>query len=150
MRYADIAVSSPDETLQLVVEIKNKQGASTEWVTRMRRNLLAHSFIPHAPYFLLVLPDFLYLWTDSTLVNNLAQPDYKVETTKVLAPYLTSSQPLIDLSGYGLELLTISWLEDLVSTDVQRDSVDPDHQWLSDSGLHEAITHGSIEPEVAT
>ena len=57
MRQVDIAVSSPDGQLQLV-EIKSKFGASTDWVTRMRHNLLAHSFIPHTPYFLLVLPDF--------------------------------------------------------------------------------------------
>ena len=150
MRYVDIAVSSPDDKLQLIVEIKNKLGASAEWATRMRRNLLAHSFMPHTPYFLLVLPDFIYLWTDSKSVNNLAKPDYTIEASKVLAPYLISTQSLVDRSGYGLALLTISWLEDLVVTDLQRDSVDPNLQWLFDSGLYEAITHGSVELEATT
>ncbi len=150
MRHVDIAVSSPDEKLQLIVEIKNKLGASAEWVTRMRHNLLAHSFMPHTPYFLLVLPDFLYLWTDAKPLNYLATPDYKIEASKVLAPYLASTQSLIGLSGYGLELLTTSWLEDLVRTDLQRDSADPNLQWLFDSGLYEAITHGSVELEATT
>jgi hypothetical protein len=132
------------------VEIKNKLGASAEWVTRMRRNLLAHSFMPHAPYFLLVLPDFLYLWTEASPVTNLAKPDYKIEATEVFAPYLKSTHSLNDLSGYGLELLTISWLKDLIRTDLQRESVEPNLQWLFDSGLYEAITNGSVELEATT
>ena len=40
IRRVDIAVYSPDRKLQLVVEIKNKLGASAEWVTRMRHNSL--------------------------------------------------------------------------------------------------------------
>ena len=147
IRRVDIAVYSPDRKLQLVVEIKNKLGASAEWVTRMRHNLLTHSFIPHVPYFLLVLPDFFYLWTDTTSMNSLAKPDYKIEAAKILAPYLKSTRSLNNLSGYGLELLTISWLEDTVRTDLQRDLVDPNLQWLSDSGLYEAIAYGSVAIE---
>ena len=144
IRRVDIAVYSPDRKLQLVVEIKNKLGASAEWVTRMRHNLLTHSFIPHVPYFLLVLPDFFYLWTDTTSMNSLAKPDYKIEAAKILAPYLKPTRSLNNLSGYGLELLTISWLEDMVRTDLQQDSVDPNLQWLFDSGLYEAIAYGSV------
>ena len=147
VRRVDIAVYSPDRKLQLVVEIKNKLGASAEWVTRLRHNLLVHSFIPHVPYFLLVLPDFFYLWTDTTPVNNLAEPDYKIDATEVLAPYLRSSQSLNDISGYGLELLIMSWLEDTVRTELQRDTVDPNLQWLFDSGLYEAVTRGSVAVE---
>ena len=147
VRRVDIAVYSPDRELQLVVELKNKLGASAEWVTRLRHNLLVHSFIPHVPYFLLVLPDFFYLWTDTTPVNNLAEPDYKIDATEVLAPYLRSNQSLNDISGYGLELLIMSWLEDTVRTELQRDTVDPNLQWLFDSGLYEAVTRGSVAVE---
>ena len=150
MKFVDIAVSDPEEKLQLVVEIKSKLGASAEWVIRMRRNLLAHSFMPNAPFFLLVLPDSLYLWTDANLVDGTARPDYKIEATEVLAPYLKSNQTVNDLSGYGLELLTISWLEDVIGNDMQRDSVNPNLKWLFDSGLYEAIRHGSVELEAAT
>lgn len=147
VRRVDIAVYSPDRKLQLIVEIKNKLGASAEWVIRMRHNLLVHSFIPHVPYFLLVLPDFFYLWTDTTPVNNLAEPDYKIDATEVLAPYLRSNQSLNDISGYGLELLIMSWLEDTVRIELQRDTVDPNLQWLFDSGLYEAVTRGSVAVE---
>ena len=147
MKFVDIAVSSPEEKLQLVVEIKSKRGASPEWVVHMRRNLLAHSFMPRAPYFLLVLPDFLYLWTDPAPVNDTARPEYKVEAAEVLAPYLKSKRSLESLSGYGLELLTLSWLEDVVRNDLQQDSENSTLKWLFDSGLYEAIRHGSIELE---
>ena len=50
-------------------------------------------------------------------------------------------------SEYGLELLVTSWLEDLVNTELQRDEVGSHLQWLFDSGLYEAITHGSVAIE---
>ena len=150
MRNVDIAVSGADGRLQLVVEIKNIPGASAEWVTRFRRNLLAHSFLPSAPYFLLVLPDYLYLWTAASTADNLANPDYKIKATEVFAPYLKSNQSLNDLSRYGLELLTISWLGNLLDNDSRRDSVDGNSQWLFDSGLYEAISNGSVELEATT
>ena len=80
-------------------------------------------------------------------MNSLAKPDYKIEAAKILAPYLKPIRSLDNLSGYGLELLTISWLEDMVRTDLQQDSVDPNLQWLFGSGLYEAIAHGSIAIE---
>ena len=150
MRNVDIAVSGADGRLQLVVEIKNIPGASAEWVTRLRRNLIAHSFLPSAPYFLLVLPDYLYLWTAAATAENLAKPDYKIEATEVFAPYLKFNLSLNDLSRNGLELLTISWLGDLLNNDSRRDSVDGNSRWLFDSGLYETISNGSVELEATT
>lgn len=148
MRRADVAVYSPDGNLQLVVEIKNRPGASVEWVTQMRRNLLVHAVIPPSPYLLLVLPDFFYLWKDAMSVNELAPPAYQIKGAEVLTPYLApSTQSLTDLSEYSLELLVTSWLEDLVGTELRRDTVGPHLQWLFDSGLYEAITHGSVTVE---
>ncbi len=124
MKRADVAAYSPDGKLQLVVAVKNRPGASAEWVIRMRRNLLVHSVIPYAPYFLLVLPDFFYLWTDATSASDLAPPHYQMKATDVLSPYFDqSTQSLNDLSEYSLELLVTSWLENLVNTELQRDEV---------------------------
>jgi len=148
MGHADVAVYSPDGNLQLVVEIKNRTGASAEWVTHMRRNLLVHAVIPPSPYFLLALPDFFYLWTDALSVHELAPPAYQIKATEVLAPYLDqTTQSLKDLSEYGLELLVTSWLADVVEAELRRDMVGPHLQWLFDSGLYEAIRHGSITIE---
>jgi hypothetical protein len=82
MRRADVAVYSPDGKLQLVVEIKNRPGASAEWVAQMRRNLLVHAVIPPSPYFLLALPDFFYLWIDARSVHELASPDYQIQAQR--------------------------------------------------------------------
>ena len=148
MTGADIAVYGPDGQLQLVVEIKNRPGASAEWATRLRHNLLVHSFIPRAPYFLLALPDFFYLWTDAMSASSLAKPDYKIKATEVLAPYLDQLPwALNDLSRYGFEMIMTSWLAGIVHTDLQPDKVDPNLQWLFDSGLYEAIARGSVAIE---
>ena len=117
MTGADIAVYGPDGQLQLVVEIKNRPGASAKWATRLRHNLLVHSFIPRAPYFLLALPDFFYLWTDAMSASSLAKPDYKINATKILAPYLNQlTQPLNGLSGYGFEMIMTSGLALYIQT----------------------------------
>ena len=150
MKSVDIAVSGTDGRLQLVVEIKNVPDASTEWVTRLRRNLVTHSFLPSVPYFLLVLPDYVYLWTGASSADNLASPEYKVKAAGIFAPFLKFDQSLDHLSRFGLELLTISWLEDLLHNDSRRDSVDGNSQWLFDSGLYKAISNGSIELEATT
>ncbi len=150
MKRADIAVYDPDGQLQLVVEIKNRPGASAEWATRLRHNLLVHSFIPRAPYFLLALPDFFYLWTEAMSASSLAKPDYKINATKILAPYLNQLPwSLNDLSRYSFEMIMTSWLERIVHIDLQPDEIDPDLQWLFDSGLYEAISHGSVAVEAA-
>lgn len=147
MRQADVAVYGPDGKLQLVVEIKNRLGASAGWASDMRRNLLSHGVIPHAPYFLLALPDFFYLWVDVRSADA-APPDYQIEASEILAPYLSqSTKPLNELSGYGLELIVTSWLQDVVRTELQRDAVGPNLQWLFESGLYEAITRGSVAIE---
>ena len=72
----------------------------------------------------------------------------RAAAAEVLPPYLDpSTQSLRELNEYSLELLVTSWLEDLVGTDLQQDKVGPHLQWLFDSGLYEAIRHGSITIE---
>ena len=149
MRRVDIAVYNPDGKLQLVVEVKNRPHASDEWVAHLRRNLLAHAFIPPSPYFLLALPDFFYLWKDAVSLDILTKPpDYRISASEVLATYLNFSQSLNDLSHAGLELLMTAWLEDIIHAELQRDAVGPSLQWLFDSGLYEAIARGSVAIEV--
>lgn len=148
MKRADVAVYGSDGQLQLVVEIKARAAASPEWAVRMRRNLLAHAAIPLSPYFLLALPDFFYLWKNAASANHQARPDYKIRASEILAPYLGSAiPPLNELSGYGLELIVTSWLEDVVHAQLRRDVIDPNLRWLLDSGLYESIRGGSLAIE---
>jgi hypothetical protein len=142
---ADIAVYGPDEHVRLVAEVKAIRGASTEWAAQLRRNLLMHGFIPNAPYFLLATPDRFYLWKDGKPDQDAVPPDYEVETAKLLASYIERlGISLADLSEPGFELLVISWLHDLIDFDRSRDDAHSADHWLFDSGLYEALKHGSV------
>ncbi len=148
-KSADAIVYDPDRKLQLVVEVKKTPAPSVEWARQMRRNLLAHALIPNAPYFLLALPDFFYLWKDATSVNDQeAPPDYKIEALAALRPYIEQSNlSLNEISQYGFEFLVTSWLQDLVNFELTRDAVVPELQALFDSGLYETIKNGSVAIE---
>jgi hypothetical protein len=105
--------------------------------------------LPNAPYFLLALSDFFYLWKDAASIVE-AQPDYKIEAREALSSYIDeSTQPLNDISGYGLELLVASWLEGFVNSELTKDTADPSLRWLFDSGLYEAIKNGSVAVEAS-
>jgi hypothetical protein len=147
---ADIVVSTPDEQVQLVVEVKNKRGASAEWAAQMRRNLLVHGVVPNAPFFLLATPDRFYLWKDGKPAGAPLAPDDEVEATEVLAPYIDRlGIQLAELSEPSLELLITSWLHDLIDIDLAREEARPAYGWLFDSGLYEALRWGSVATEVA-
>lgn len=145
----DVAVYSPQDGLQLVVEVKSLSGVSEEWVRQMRRNLLAHAVIPNTPYFLLVLSDFIYLWKNSDPAMIDSPPDYKVETPAVLDTYLRRlPKPLSEISESSLELLINSWLREVVNT-ADFDLNDPSQRWIIESGLYDAIRRGSVVTEPA-
>jgi len=143
----DIAVYSPDGRLQLVVEAKSQQQTSPEWAARFRRNLLAHQAIPPANYFLLAMPDHLYLWKNGVNQSE-ARPDYEIPTWEVLGDYLggRSEQPR-RVWEESLQLALASWLNDVASSkrELRPDSgVD---RLLVDSGLYEGIKSGEVHVE---
>jgi hypothetical protein len=145
----DTIVYSPHDGPQLVVEVKNKPGASDEWARQMRRNLLAHDLLPITPFFLLVLPDFVYLWRNADAATIESPPDYKVPTSTVLAAYLQRlPRPLSEISEYSLELLVDLWLKNITQIS-PRNLEAPAQKWLIESGLYQAIKHGSVVMEAA-
>jgi hypothetical protein len=142
---ADYLVRSSEDRIQLLVEVKTKIPASREWASRMRRNLFTHVPLPRAKFFLLALPERFYLWKDAA-PEAAVPPDYEVDAKEVLKPYLEKLQtPLLQLSPSSFELLVGSWLEDLVHADLDGARLAPSQKWLIDSGLYDAIRHGSIE-----
>lgn len=143
-RGVDIAVYSPDDGLQLIVEVKNRPQTSAEWAVRFRRNLLTHQAIPPAKYFLLALPDRLYLWKDAWNQEE-APPNYTVRTWEALRDYLASwnEQPQ-HLGEETLELALASWLRDVAnSTRKLRPDSEADRM-LVESGLYNAIKSGEV------
>ncbi len=147
IQRADISVFSPDDRLQLIVEVKNKAGASSDWAANMRRNLFVHSVISTTPFFLLALPNRFYLWKNANPFE-VVPPDYEVDPRPILRTYTdTHERHLNKLSEYGLELIINSWLNDLLDTDLTRENAKPYEKWLFDSGLYDAIKHGSVRTE---
>ena len=151
LKLADIAVYSPDNRLQLVAEVKGKTGATPEWAAKMRRNLLAHSVIPPARFFLLAVPDHFYLWRDGVGAAEAKLPDYVVDAQSIVAPYITDTGIRPDrISDSSLQLILTSWLSWLVNSRLTNETAAPHEKWLFDSGLYEAIKHGSIETEASS
>jgi hypothetical protein len=145
---SDIAVYSSDNKLQLVVEVKNKKGATPEWATKMRKNLLAHSLLPDSPYFLLALPDRFYLWKNTGLSVDTKSPDYMEDSKMVLESYLHNSSYRLDtMSEYGLVLIINAWLDKLVNANLDLETARPQESWLFDSGLYDAIKRGHVKTE---
>jgi hypothetical protein len=143
----DVAVYSPGRNLQLVVEVKKSPGfrrPSVEWATQIHRNLLVHSGIPRAPYFLLaLLPDRLYLWKEREAGDPNRAPDYEIDARNILKPYLDQLAPAPeDASEMQLETVIISWLKDITSS---KQPLDASLSWLYDSGLYAALKDGSVE-----
>ena len=139
----DILVLSADDRVRLAVEVSAHPGASSEWAARFRRNLVDHSILPEAEYFLLALPDTFYLWRNARAPGE-AGPEYQVPAADVLGPFGVST-----LDGEGLEMAVNAWLHVLTRADLDRDEVARSHGWLVDSGLYDRIRGGHVELQAA-
>jgi hypothetical protein len=142
---ADIAVYSPEQRLELLVEVKKRKDASQEWAAEMRRNLVAHHLLPQATYFLLALPDHLFLWTDGSLPD-VRIPDFKIKTSEALGRYIRKTS-LKELSEESFGLIVKAWLSDLVGSELTPASAGPELQWLFQSGLYDRIKRGRVQLE---
>jgi hypothetical protein len=141
---ADIMVHDTGGNLQLVVEVKNRTDAPIEWISRLRSNLLIHNLVPTSPYFILVLPDYLYLWKHAE-TSEFQPPDFIASTPAVIRLQMNQFATLLDnIAEYGLELLIVSWLGRVMDAQLDPESVPDELKWLFDSGLYQAIKHGTI------
>ena len=143
----DLSFDNPDGQLTLVVEVKNKTNVSLEWVAKLRRNILAHSILPNAPYFLIVFPDKFYLWIDENYIEE-SKPAYIIDAYSILQPYferagVTASQ----ISGQSLELIVAAWLGEIIYSPKPPENIDDSQRWVMDSGLYAALTGGKFEHE---
>lgn len=151
LKVADIVVYSPDNRLQLVAEVKGKTGATPEWAAQMRRNLVTHSAIPPARFFLLATPEQFYIWENGSDSTEMKAPDSIVDARPIIDPYIKDTQISREqISGSSLQLILASWLSSLVNSNLTPESAPPSEKWLFDSGLYEAIKHGSIETEASS
>lgn len=141
---ADILVRSPNNDIQLIVEIKGRAHSSPDWAAKFRRNLIAHDAIPVSKFFLLALPDFLYLWRNGNSTE-VVPPDYTVKTLSVLQKYLTRLEAAPKYIGEeGLQLALTSWLRE-ATLPSRRPPVGSDsYILLVESGLLDAIDNAEV------
>lgn len=150
-RRADVAVYAPGRKLLLVAEVKRSADVKPplrEAAIRIHRNLITHSGIPGASYFLLaLLPDSLYLWKGNGQAEAARAPDYEFDAQELLKPYFellaTSSS---QASQFQLETVIKLWLKDVASA---KDISLAAGEGLRESGLYEALKNGIVELETA-
>lgn len=143
----DLASYDRANQLVLVVEVKSQLNTSPEWAARLRRNILAHSTFPNAPYFLMVFPDRFYLWKDTDLTDEPIAPTYVTDAGPVFQPYFAQSGIAAhQISGSSFELIVASWLNTIIH--MTPDQLDAPQQWLIESGLYSAVFGGSLGQQV--
>lgn len=139
----DLTVLDKHDQLVLVAEVKGRLGISPEWASQFRRNIFAHGTFPDAPYFLMAFPDKFYLWTDSPRKQGVVSPDFTIDATPILRPYLEKSGLMpIDLSDQSLEVLVAAWIRSLLYKESYTSYNQPD--WLVGSGLQETLLGGKL------
>jgi hypothetical protein len=115
----------------------------------LRRNRRAYGEKDQADFFLLVTPDTLYLWKNATIATHVDEPTYEIDTQALFAPYYAcAARQGHARSRYGLELLVVAWLNDLMRADVPLEQLPNSQQWLLESGFLVAIQAGHIADEV--
>ena len=144
----DLAAYGKDGQLALVVETKSRLNTSADWAARMRRNLFSHGIVPKSEYFMLAMPDNLYLWHDNMAGNGIAEPDYIINAKPLFKRYLNVAiEDAIALSDESLEILVGSWIRDLMARGLPDDLPEPQRGMLVKSGLVDAIKGGRVAQE---
>jgi hypothetical protein len=132
----DSSVVDRHGQLTLVVEVKRKLKASPEWAAAFRHNILAHGTLPKAPYFLMVFPDQLYLWTNANADSDQSEPTYTIDARPIFQPYLERAGIIVDqISSQSLELIIGFWLREIIYSEDLPKNVAESQPWLIESGL---------------
>jgi len=154
-RHFDVAVFNRHNDLVLVVEIKNKIGTSKSWAVNMYDKLLKYSSIPEVPYFMMMLPDKVYLWK-----SDKGQLVHIFDTYNILKPYADLSDlKLSDVNTdnsddfvhkkrevlqkhYNLQEICANWLESVAENGLKH--TEPE---IAQTGLSESIRGGRVQIE---
>jgi hypothetical protein len=133
----------------LLVEVKNWPKTSVKWATETREVILERDNLPKARYLLIAAPDRFYLWTDQANSPPSAPPDYAVDPTPLLKPYVEKGR--ITPSKLGLEgfrSIVSSWVGPLTWELPIPRRLPKSQEWLRESGLLKAVRGGAEAAEV--
>jgi hypothetical protein len=146
---ADFAVYDRDGQLVLTVEVKNRLKSTRKWAAEARHGLLASGGYPVAPYFLLAVPDRFYLWKQMAHALTNKMPDFVADAEPFLRQYYEpSGYSTGQLSASTFELVIGFWLGSLVYFGLRPDELPHHAEWLTTSGLLEAVQGGSVAAEM--
>lgn len=146
--FADMAAYDKDGQLALVVEAKSRLHTTVDWAAKMRSNLFAHGIVPKSSYFMLAMPDNLYLWRAKEMGVEPAKPDYVISPEPLFRRYLDSANAnSFKLGDQSFEILISSWISDLIQSGLPDDLPEPQRTTLAESGLVDAIRGGRIAQE---
>jgi hypothetical protein len=146
----DLMVSDRHHRLVLGVEVKGQLGKSPEWAAALRRNMLAHEIYVLTPYFLIVFPDYIHLWTKADQPESSADPwyrlpDYTIPTEPLWQNYLRYLDgDITQLSKSGLEFIVTTWLRVILTTADRSELEAASVNWVVTSGLFDAIAGGRL------
>lgn len=138
----DFMLYTKSNELLLAVEVKAIRNQNEHWAVKLRRNLLAHGAVPESTFFLLVLPEHIYLWKDAPAE---APPTFVSDTKSVLKPYLSKFiEDATHLSESSLELAVRSWLNDVSDPARHETAIGDENKLLEESGLAARMRHGAV------
>lgn len=147
---ADLVAYNLNGQVTLVAEAKSKTDTSRDWAVRMRRNMLAHGLVPDSPFFLLALPDKLYLWKDAGNAPELILPTYEIDGTPFFQSYYKRAGiRLEDLNNQSFELIVTSWLNEVMQFGLPKEIPAKYRRLIQESGLLEALRGGTVAIQVA-
>jgi hypothetical protein len=153
MLRADLALYDRYRQLVALVEVKSRPGTSKDWAAKFRRNILSHGDLGPIRYFLIVTPDWLFLWKQAERKPDGepdGEPDYAIDVRSFLRPYLVGADPSEELlPGPAFELVVGSWLADLMSSRERSPGGAEARTQLVESGLVDAIEGGRVKYDLA-
>jgi hypothetical protein len=128
-----------------VIDIRARTGTSRAWAAQVRRNLLAHASLPNSPFFLMVLPDRIYLWKDAGNEPELVEPTYEIDAAPIFQPYFNGTTiSLEDMTAEAFKIIAIWWLNTLTWVNTPANLQELQDQMLQESGLLYALRDGHI------
>ena len=149
-RRMDLVAFGRNDEPVLFVEVRRKLGATSEWASRLRQNMLSDDTLAAASFFLIALPDRFFLWQEKG-DDEPREPDFVIDARPILGPYFSRAGISVDdIYEDAFALLVASWLGDLLRAENPAELLAGDScDWLVDSGLFAALAGGHFEHGVA-
>ncbi|MEE4358229.1 MAG: hypothetical protein V2I97_17300 [Desulfococcaceae bacterium] len=147
---ADIVIYDKNGQISVIVEVKRKSGMDADWVSKWRRNILAHGHYPVTRFFMVASPDRFYLWKDVGNTPEIVKPTFEIDARPILESYLTESGiSETEMTSQSFELVISSWLNSLLNDDYLPEKNNGNLKWIKQTGLHESLKGGRLEHEVS-